>query len=178
MELKSRPPFSASDSNFSFIPKNDVEQFAYKYTVEHELSWASTHLDAAKYYLSVGDFKKSLDELRAILVSDEDNPMVLKLAGDMSMQLNLYKQAERYYLRANKMNANQFIEYKLGKTELKLGNPGLAISFFISALERNQQGKDKFNTLELRDIYNNLAEAYRNNNEPAKADDILKQLNE
>ena len=176
MELKSRPPFSVSDSNFSFIPKNDVEQFAYKYTVEHELSWASTHLNTAKYYLSVGDFEKSLNELRAILVSDEDNPMVLKLAGDMSMQLNQYKEAERYYLNANKMNANQFIEYKLGKVELMLGNPGLAISFFNSAIERNQQGSDKFNPLEIRDIYNTLAEAYRKNNEPEKADDLMKQL--
>ncbi len=178
MELKSRPPFADTDSDLSFVPKNDMQQFAYQYTVEHELSWAEAHLNTAKYYLSVGDFKKSLNELRAILVSDEDNPMVLKLAGDMSMQLNFYKQAEGYYLRANKMNANQFIEYKLGKAELKLGNPGLAISFFNSAIERNQQGSDKFNPLEIRDIYNNLAEAYRINNEPAKADDIMKQLNQ
>jgi tetratricopeptide (TPR) repeat protein len=176
MELKSRPPFTKSDSVFNFVPQNAIEQLAYRYAVMNESSWASTHLDAAKYYLTNGNYARALDELRAILVSDEDNPMVLKLAGDMSLQFNRYKQAENYYLRANKFSSNQFIEYKLGKTELLLGKPELAIQFFNSCLERNEQSSDKFNISEMEDIYHNLADAYIKNNEPEKAREVMQKL--
>ena len=176
MELKSRPPFTQSDSVFNFIPKSALEQFAYQYAVSHKLSWASTHLNVAKYYMTIGNYAQSLDELRSILVSDEDNPMVLKLAGDMSLQLNRYKQAEDYYLQANRFASNQFLDYKLGKTELLLGNTELAIKFLNSALERNEKSSDKFNTGEIEDLYYNLSEAYNKNNQPEKAQEIMKKL--
>ena len=176
MELRSRPPFTKSDSVFSFIPKTPLEQIAYEYVAQHKLSWASAHLTLAKYYLTLGHYVKSLNELRSILVSDEDNPMVLKLAGDMSLQIGKYEQAEAYYLKANRFNANQFIEYKLGKTELLLGKPEIAIQFLKSSLERNKQSGDKFSTGEIEDIYSILAEAYQRNNQPEKAREYLQKL--
>jgi len=176
MELKSRPPFTKSDSVFNYNPGNTLEQYAYQYAVLHQNSWASTHLNAAKYYLTFGNNVKALNELRAILVSDEDNQMVLKFAGDLSLELKLYRQAEDYYLRANRFAANQFIEYKLGKTELLLGKPDLAIQFFNSALERNEHNSGKFSPSEVEDIYNSLAEAYNKNNQPEKAREILQKL--
>lgn len=176
MELKSRPPFTESDSVFKFVPQNTIEQLAYRYAVLNELSWGAAHLDAAKYYLTAGSYARALDELRAILVSDENNPMVLKLAGDMSLQFNQYNQAENYYLKANKFASNQFIEYKLGKTELLLGKPEVAIQFFNSCLERNEQSSDKFNTSEMEDIYYSLADAYNRNNEPEKAREVMQKL--
>lgn len=176
MELKSRPPFTQTDSVFNFIPQSALEQFAYQYAVSHKLSWASTHLNVAKYYMTIGNYEQSLDELRAILVSDEDNPMVLKLAGDMSLQLNRYKLAEDYYLKANRFASNQFLDYKLGKTELLLGNTELAIKFLNSAIERNEKSSDKFNTGEIEDLYYNLSEAYNKNNQPEKAQEVMKRL--
>ncbi len=176
LELRSRPPFTKTDDSLNYEPKNEIEQIAYQYVVLHKFSWATAHIDIAKYYLSIGNFARSLEELRAILVSDEDNPMVLKLAGDMSLQLNRLGEAEKYYLRANKYEANQFIEYKLGKTELLKGNPVLAIQFFNSSLERNRQSSDKFNAGELEDIYSQLAQAYKMNNEPDKANAVLKSM--
>jgi tetratricopeptide (TPR) repeat protein len=176
MELKSRPPFTKSDSIFNFTPVNAPEQIAYQYAVLHKLSWAETHLSAGKYYLTIGNFARALDELRAILVSDEDNPRILKLAGDMSLQMNLFQQAEGYYTKANKIDANQFIEYKLGKTELLLGKTRLAIEFFNSALERNSQSKDRLGTAEMEDLYYNLAAAYNKNNEPDKAREVMQKL--
>ena len=176
MELKSRPPFTKSDSAFNYVPQNAVQQLAYQYAVQHKLSWASAHMEAGKYYLTLGRYSEALDELRAILVSDEDNSMVLKLAGDMSFQLNRYKVAEEYYLKANKYKSNQFIEYKLGKIELLLGKPAIAIQFFNSALERNEQSTDRFNTAEMEDLYYNLAGAYNKNNQPEKAKEIMQRL--
>ncbi len=176
MELKSRPPFSKSDSGFNYTPKSPLEQVAYEYAVLHKSSWAASHLNLAKYYLTRGYYAKSLDELRAILVSDEDNPMVLKLAGDMSLQLRKYEKAEVYYLRANRFDANQFIEYKLGKTELLLGKPDVAIQFLNSSLDRNQQSSDKFSPGEMEDIYSTLAEAYNKNNQPEKAKEVIQKL--
>ncbi len=176
MELKSRPPFARTDSGFNFTPKTPLEQLAYEYTVQHKSSWAAVHLNLAKYYVTLGYYAKSLNELKAILVSDEDNPMVLKLAGDMSLQLHKYEQAETYYLKANRFNANQYIEYKLGKTELLLGKPDVAIQFLNSSLERNQQSSDKFTPGEIEDIYSSLADAYNKNNQPEKARDIIQKL--
>ncbi len=176
MELKSRPPFSKTDSAFNFTPESPLEQIAYEYAVLHKSSWAAAHLNLAKYYLTLGYFAKSLDELRAILVSDEDNPMVLKLAGDISLQLRKYNQAEAYYLKANRFDSNQYIEYKLGKTELLLGKPDMAIQFFNSSLERNQQSSDRFTPGEIEDIYSSLAEAYNKTNQPEKAQDLIKKL--
>ncbi len=176
MELKSRPPFTKSDSVFNFSPGNSLEQYAYQYAVLRQNSWASTHLSAAKYYLTLGSYAKALKELRAILVSDEDNQMVLKFAGDLSLELKLYRQAEDYYLRANRFAANQFIEYKLGKTELLLGKPDLAIQFFNSALERNESNSGKFSPSEVEDIYNSLADAYNKNNQPEKAREVLQKF--
>ncbi len=176
MELKSRPPFTKSDSAFSFTPKTALEQVAYEYSVLHKSSWAAAHLNLAKYYLTLGYYAKSLKELRAILVSDEDNPMVLKLAGDMALQLRNYEKAEAYYLKANKFNTNQYIEYKLGKTELLLGKPDVAIQFLNSSLERNQQSSDKFSPGEIEDIYSSLAEAYNKNNQPEKAREVIQKL--
>ncbi len=176
MELKSRPPFTKSDSAFNFTPKTVLEQLAYEYAVLHKSSWAASHLNLAKYYLTLGYYAKSLKELRAILVSDADNPMVLKLAGDMSLQLRNYEQAEAYYLKANRFNANQYIEYKLGKTELLLGKPDVAIQFLNSSLERNQQSSDKFTPGEIEDIYSSLAEAYNKNNQPEKAREVIQKL--
>lgn len=176
MELKSRPPFTKSDSVFNFVPHNPIEQLAYQYAVLRENSWASTHLNAAKYYLTSGTYSRALDELRAILVSDEDNPMVLKLAGDISLQFNDYLQAEKYYLRAGKFASNQFIEYKLGKTELLLGKYELAIQLLNSSLERNEQSPDKFSPGEMQDVYYTLAEAYTRNNQPDKAREMMQKL--
>ena len=176
MELKSRPPFTRSDSAFNYIPQNAIQQLAYQYAVQHNLAWASAHMEAGKYYLTLGRFAQALDELRAVLVSDEDNSMVLKLAGDMSFQLNLYQQAEEYYIKAGKYNSNQFIDYKLGKIELLLGKPVLAIQFFNSALERNEHSTNRFNTNEMEDLYYNLASAYNKNNEPEKASEIMRKL--
>lgn len=176
LELRSRPPFTNKDENLNYQPHNNIERIAYQYVVKHQPAWAEAHLEAMKYYLSLGNFSDALYELRAILVSDEDNPLVLKLAGDMSLQLNLYEQAEKYYVRANKYNTNQFIEYKLGKTELLLGKPELAIQFLNSSLQRNEQSTDRFNSAELEDIYFNLAKAYYTQNDYDKAADILKKL--
>ncbi len=176
MELKSRPPFTKSDSTFNFTPKTPLEQVAYEYAVLQKSSWAASHLSLAKYYLTLGHFPKALNELRAILVSDEDNPMVLKLAGDMSLQMRNYKQAEAYYLKANRFETNQYIEYKLGKTELLLGKPDMAIQFLNSSLERNQQSSDRFTPGEIQDIYSSLAEAYNKNNQPEKAREIIQKL--
>ena len=176
MELKSRPPFSKTDSVFNYTPKTPIEQIAYEYAVLHKSSWAASHLSLAKYYLTRGYFAKSLNELRAILVSDEDNPMVLKLAGDMALQMRNYNQAETYYLKANRFETNQYIEYKLGKTELLLGKPDVAIQFFNSSLERNQQSSDRFTPAEMEDIYSSLAEAYNKNNQPEKAREIIQKL--
>lgn len=176
LELKSRPPFTGSDQQLDFHPKNNIERIAYQYTVEHKLAWASAHLNAAKYYLSMGNFPGSFKELKAILISDENNPMVLKLAGDLSLQMNLYKQAERYYIRANGYDTNQFIEYKLGKTEFMLDKPDLAVQFLLSSIEKNGQGPDKFNASELTDLYYTLAQAYNGINEYEKAESILQRL--
>jgi tetratricopeptide (TPR) repeat protein len=176
LELRSRPPFSGKDEKLNFQPHNNIERVAYQYVVQHQPSWAEAHLNAMKYYLSKGSFSDALNELRAILVSDEDNPMVLKLAGDMSLQLNLYDEAEIYYGRAEKNNANQFIEYKLAKTELLLGKPDLAIQFFKSSLERNEQSTDRFNSSELEDIFFELAQAYNKQEDYEKAIDVLKKL--
>ncbi len=175
-ELKSRPPFTKSDSGFNYTPQTTTEQAAYDYAVLHQSSWAATHLNLAKYYLTLGYYASSLDELRAILVSDEDNPMALKLAGDMSFQMRNYEQAEDFYLRANRFNSNQFIEYKLGKTELILGKPDVAIQFLNSSLERNNQSGYKFTPGEIEDVYSSLAEAYNKNNEPEKAREIIQKL--
>ncbi|HSD64598.1 MAG TPA: hypothetical protein VLB50_12390 [Ignavibacteriaceae bacterium] len=176
LELKSRPPFTSSDKQLEFQPKNAIEQIAYQYTVEHKLAWASAHLNTAKFYLSIGNFSGSLNELKAILVCDENNPMVLKLAGDISLQTNQYGQAEKYYILANQYDSNQFIEYKLGKTELLLGKSELAIQFLQSCLQKNERNTDKFKTSELADIYYNLARAYDDVNEYEKAENILKRL--
>lgn len=176
MELKSRPPFTKSDSGFNYNPQTAPEQAAYQYAVLHQSSWAASHLNLAKYYLTRGYYAKSLIELRAILVSDEDNPMVLKLAGDMALQMRSYEQAEYYYLKANRFNSNQFIEYKLGKTELLLGKPDVAIQFLNSSLERNQQSSDKFTPGEIEDVYSSLAEAYNKNNQPEKAREVIQKL--
>jgi tetratricopeptide (TPR) repeat protein len=176
MELKSRPPFTQTDSSFNFVPVNAIEQFASQYVIARSLSWAETHLNVAKSYLAIGNFNSALNELRAILVSDEDNPRILKLAGDMLFQLNRFREAESYYLKAYKLDANQFIEYKLGKTELVLGRPDLAIQFLTSALEKNQKGQDKFNTGETQDIYYSLSEAYNKNHQPDKAREYMQKL--
>lgn len=176
LELKSRPPFTGSEEQLNFHPKNNIERIAYEYAVERKLSWAEAHISAAKYYLSLGKIASSLDELKAILISDENNPMVLKLAGDLSLQLNLTEQAEKYYLRANEYDANQFIEYKLGKTELLLGKPQLAIQLLQNSLKKNEQAQEKFNASELADIYYNLAKSYNGLNEYNKAENILKRL--
>jgi tetratricopeptide (TPR) repeat protein len=176
MELKSRPPFTKSDSVFTYKPQTVPEQLAYEYAVDHKSSWAASHLNLAKYYLTLGYYAKSLVELKAILVSDEDNPMVLKLAGDMSLQLGKFEQAEAYYLKANRFEANQYIEYKLGKTELLLGKPDMAIQFLNSSLERNQQSNDKFTPGEMQDVYSSLAEAYNKNNQPEKAREVIQKL--
>lgn len=176
MELRSRPPFTKSDETLKFQPHTYIEQIAYQYAAEHSLAWADAHLNASKYYLSTGNFLRALNELKAILISDEDNPMVLKVAGDMSLQLNLYDQAEKYYINASKYVANQFIEYKLGKTELLLDKPDAAVQFLQSSLDRNAQSNEKFNTAELEDVYFNLAKAFNKMNENEKASDALKKL--
>ena len=175
-ELKSRPPFSKTDSKFEYTPHNPIEEFANQYVIEQKLSWAEAHLNLAKAYFTGGDYKSALKEFRAILVSDDSNPMVLKLAGDICLQLNDYRNAEMYYSKANKFNPNQFIEYKLAKTELFLNKPNLAIRFFNSALERNKVAKEKFKPNELEDLYYNLAGAYNKINEPEKANEVLRKL--
>jgi tetratricopeptide (TPR) repeat protein len=164
------------DSAFNYTPVNTLQQYAYQYAVLKQLSWAETHLNAAKYYLTLGNFVRALNELRAILVSDEDNQMVLAMAGDLSLQLKLYEQAENYYLKANRFSANQFIEYKLGRTELLLGKPDLAIQFFNSAIERNGHNSGRFSSRELEEIYSGLAEAYNKNNQPDKAREVMQKL--
>lgn len=176
LELKSRPPFSQTEESLNYEPHSTIEQIAYQYVVSKKLSWASAHMNVVKYYLGIGNYSKTLDELRAILVSDQDNPMILKLAGDMALQLNLLNKAEKYYLTANKYSTNQFIEYKLGKTELLLGKPSVAIQFFTSSLERNKQSSDKLSAAEIEDIYYNLAAAYNRVNEPDKAKEIMGKL--
>jgi predicted Zn-dependent protease len=127
MELRSRPPFSKSNGTINFQPHNIIEQVAYQYAVSKKSSWASSHTDVAKYCLSIGNFQGALNEFKAILVTDEDNPMILKLAGDMALQLNHLDKVEKYYLKANTYTSNQFLQYKLGKTELLLRKPSLAI---------------------------------------------------
>jgi tetratricopeptide (TPR) repeat protein len=176
IELRSRPPFAKTDEKLNYHPRNEIAKIAYQYVVMHKSAWASAHMNAAKYYLSIGNFKGALNELRAVLVSDEDNPMVLKLAGDMSLQINLYEEAEKYYLRANKYESNQFIEYKLGKTELLLGRPRLAAQFLQSSFNKNTQSSDKFNSAELEDLFFNLAQAYSQLKDYGKTTDILKKL--
>ena len=176
MELRSRPPFSKSNGSINFKPHNVIEQVAYQYAVLKKSSWASSHMDVAKYYLSIGNFQGALNEFRAVLVTDEDNPMVLKLAGDMALELNQLREAEKYYLKANTYISNQFIQYKLGKTELLLGRPSLAIQFFKSSIEKNKQSSEKLRAIEIEDLLLNLGQAYIEINDYTKAIEILKQL--
>jgi tetratricopeptide (TPR) repeat protein len=175
-ELRSRPPFSKDENGFNYEPGTPIEQIAYQYVILNQLSWAEAHVNVAKAYVNAGNYFPALQELRAVLISDDENPMVLKLAGDMSLQLNQFKEAEDYYVKANKYSPNQFIEYKLGKAELALNKTELAIQFLNSALERNKQAKDKFNPSELEDIYYNLAGAYNRINEPEKAKEMMQKL--
>jgi tetratricopeptide (TPR) repeat protein len=176
MELRSRPPFSKSNATLNFQPQNVTEQVAYQYVVSKKSSWASSHMDVAKYYLSIGNFDGALNEIKAVLVSDDENPMILKLAGDMSLQLNKLNEAEKYYLRAIEYAPNQFIQYKLAKTELLLGKPSLAIQFFKNSLEIDKQSSEKFNTIETEDIYLNLSEAYKQIKDYKTAKEIIDQV--
>ena len=174
--MRSRPPFSKTETNVDYVPHSNIEKIAYQYVISHHLSWATAHINAAKSYVNTGDFEAGLKEFKAILVSDMDNPYVLKLAGDMCLQLQKYVQAEMYYLKAYNFNSSQFIEYKLGKTEMLLGKPSNAIQFFNNCLEKNKVSPDKFSYSEVEDINYSLAQAYNQVKEPGKANEVMRRL--
>ncbi len=172
-ELRNRPPFQKIEEPFDFEPKNFVEKIAYQYVVKHKLSWGNAHLEVAKEYFSKSDFTNALRELKAVLITDEDNPNILKLVGDMCFNLKLFSKAESYYLKAFSLTNNHFIEFKLGLTEYYLGKPSLSIQYLNDCLEHNKYGAQKFNPKEVTDIYYNLALAYTQVSEYDKAKNSL-----
>ena len=67
-ELRSKPPFKDTISDLNFEPNNFIEEIAYQYTIKHQISWGTAHLNAAKIYLNNNDYSAALREFRAILI--------------------------------------------------------------------------------------------------------------
>ena len=153
LELRNRPPFKKTDNKFNFNPGNFIEEIAYRYDVQHKISWGNAHLEAAKEYFNRNDYASALRDLKAVLITDEDNPSILKLIGDMYFNLKLYPKAKLNYSKAFSISNNQFIEYKLGLTEYYLGKIDLAIQYFNDCLEQNNYSSQKFNSEELINIH-------------------------
>ena len=169
LKLKSRPPFSKNENEFVFKPNNAIENIAYKYLTEDKTSWGIAHIMAAKDYISRNDFKSSLKEYKAVLLTDETNPNLLSMVGDMYYKMKTYSKAESYYSRAFENDDSQFLKYRLGLTYLNLNKPESTIQYLTSCLKDNEYSSNKFTYAEVEDIRYNLAMAYMRTKENSKA---------
>ncbi len=123
------------------------------------MSWAEAHLQAAGEYEKNNNHEKVLKEYDAILVTDEDNPFIIKLKGDLYYNLKMYGKAEEYYLQAFRLSEEPSIRYKLGLTSMNLNKPEIAVRFLKYCLV--PENAVRFNTAELEEIHYNLALAYK-----------------
>ncbi|MFZ0453986.1 MAG: tetratricopeptide repeat protein [Ignavibacteriaceae bacterium] len=172
MKLKSRPPFTNKDSDFVFTPHNNLEQIAYNYLTNNKLSWGMAHVMAAKEYLVKKDYEKALREYKAILITDETNPNLLSIIGDIYYQLKSYQEAEANYYKAFSFDSNQFLKYRLGLANINLKKPDLAVQYFSSCLLDNKSS-NQFTVGQVENIRYNLAVAYSRTNQNEKAIDEL-----
>ena len=168
MKLKSRSPFTDKDSDFVFTPHTNLEQIAYNYLTNNKLSWGMAHVTAAKEYLVRKDYEKAIREYKAILITDETNPNILSIIGDMYFQIKSYQKAESNYHKAFTYDNNQFLKYRLGLTNIKLNKPDLTIQYFNSCLMDNNTS-NQFTTGQVENIRYNLALAYSQTNQNNKA---------
>ena len=129
---------------------------------------------AAKEYLIRNNYEKGLREYKAILITDETNPNLLSIIGDIYYQLKLYQKADASYSKAFLFDNNQFLKYRLGLTNINLQKPEKAIQYFNSCLQDNENNSNKFSFGEIEDIEYNLALAYFQMNQNEKA---LAELN-
>ncbi|MEJ2615300.1 MAG: hypothetical protein P8Z35_10090 [Ignavibacteriaceae bacterium] len=175
MKLKSRPPYTTRDSEFVFTPHNNLEQIAYNYLTNNKLSWGMAHVMVAKEYLMKKDYEKALREYKAILITDETNPDLLSIIGDIYFQLKSYQKAESNYSKAFSLDNNQFLKYRLGLTNINLKKPELAIQYFNGCLMDNKN-TNRFSPGQIEHIRYNLALAYSQTNQNVKAIGELKVL--
>ena len=157
IKLKSKPPFSARETEFSFYPSNTFEKIAYEYVKENKISWGEAHILAADEYLKKDDFKNALMEYKAILVTDENNPNLLSVIGDLYYNMKEYSKAERSYIKSYYIKKVPYLKYSLGLTSLKLGKTETAIKLLQNCLKENETNPGYFTEREIADIKFNLS---------------------
>ncbi|MFA3784137.1 tetratricopeptide repeat protein [Melioribacteraceae bacterium 4301-Me] len=171
--LRSRPPFQERDQNLIIQPKNFIEQQAYLYSVEHQISWGLAHLNVEKEYLLNKNYEKAAKELKAILVTDDKNSTISIMLGDIYLQTEDYQNAERYYLADTMFFDNQLSLYKMGIVEINLGKYDQAIEYLNRSLFLYQY-QQFLRPSQIEDVHFNLAFCYSKLNKYDKAVDELK----
>ncbi len=166
--LRSRPPFQERAQNLIIQPKNFIEQQAYLYTVEHQISWGTAHLNVEKEYFKNKDFENAAKELKAVLVIDDKNSTLLIMLGDIYFHMKDFPSAEKYYLSDTAFFDNQLSLYKLGIVEINLGKYNDAIKYLNQSLLLYEYEK-LLKPSQIEDIHINLALCYNEINEKDKA---------
>lgn len=136
-------PFKQKGSavNFmqTFVPKNKIEEIAFKILPSDNYNLEAGHLDLAKYYESKGENEKALKEYKALIASLPVETEFYKQAAIVYINLENYDEANKLLRKSLRYKENDFAFKWIGQIEFKNGNFSEAIKYLQKADMKDPQ---------------------------------------
>jgi tetratricopeptide (TPR) repeat protein/lysophospholipase L1-like esterase len=156
---------------YNYKPATIIDSLAYKAVRYDDISLDIVHKKLAHYYILQKEFKKAYQEFYSLI---KINPYDLKNyveAGNLLFDLKEYNNALELFLAANELHNDNYVISKIGeiyslKSEFENAIP------YLEELRKNAPDFLKQKVIKL------LYTAYKENNQPEKANNIFPEFSE
>ncbi|MBX2992457.1 MAG: tetratricopeptide repeat protein [Bacteroidetes bacterium] len=140
--LKRRWPFQAGTTDFNFVPRNRVEEFALQY-VQNRIPWSDARYQLAEYYAGIGQYDFARRECNAVarVIPFSYNPL-LRIADYYRME-GKRKESVEVYKACIAVEDNPYAHIKLGLTYLEDERPQDALEEFQAVFNADREFTDK-----------------------------------
>jgi tetratricopeptide (TPR) repeat protein/lysophospholipase L1-like esterase len=154
---------------YEYKPVSIVDSLAYLAVRYDDISLDIAHKKMAKYHVTHKDFLKAAEEYYSLIKILPSNIKNYIEAGNLLLEVNKYNKALTIFLSALKIKKEPYILGKIGELYYNKGEYKKAISFLkeVKSIDTDYSRKN---------ILNMLYQAYKENNENDKAQEIFKEL--
>ncbi len=167
-------PFSEPEST-RYSPADEEGQLAARY-LQGKIDWEHAHYQLAELYKSGNRFVDAQHEYLAIAKIQRFDVTPLLLAGDMSLTMKNYQEADSMYRVALQRDDNQYVNVRLGAMFSEEGIPDSAIHYYQTAIDRDRKANSKLKQEWKLEIMQHLAEEYKKRGDLISARDEISHI--